>query len=61
MLRAYNRKPTTGSASRAGNVVAAKKRLETSGTAIAKLGRLMEMRISDEYHDLRVRRSRTHR
>ncbi len=56
MLRAYNAEADNSIRTlRAGNVVTAKKRLEASRTAIAKLGRLMEMRISDEFHDLRVR------
>ncbi|MGM7678740.1 DUF4041 domain-containing protein [Microbacterium sp. A94] len=56
MLRAYNAEADNSiRALRAGNVVTAKKRLDASRTAIAKLGKLMEMRISDEFHDLRVR------
>jgi hypothetical protein len=38
---------------RAGNVLTAKKRLEASVTSIAKLGSMMEMRISPAYHELR--------
>lgn len=56
MLRAYNAEADNAIRTlRAGNVVTAKRRLEASRTAIAKLGKLMEMRISDEFHDLRVR------
>lgn len=55
MLRAYNAEADNSIRTlRVGNVVTAKRRLEASRTAIAKLGALMEMRISDEFHDLRV-------
>lgn len=55
MLRAYNAEADNSIRTlRVGNVITAKRRLEASRTAIAKLGRLMEMRISDEFHDLRV-------
>lgn len=55
MLRAYNAEADNSLRSlRAGNVVTAKKRLEASRAAIAKLGRMMEMRISDAYHSLRL-------
>lgn len=55
MLRAYNSEADNCiRALRAGNVVTAKKRLEASVTAIAKLGSMMEMRINPEYHDIRV-------
>jgi hypothetical protein len=55
MLRAYNAEADNCVRSlRAGNVVTAKKRLEASRAAIAKLGRMMEMRISDHFHALRV-------
>ncbi|MCU1525749.1 MAG: putative helicase [Microbacteriaceae bacterium] len=37
-----------------GNVVTAKKRLDVTRDAIAKLGGLMEMRISDEFNNLRI-------
>ncbi len=54
MLRAYNAEADNSLRSlRAGNVHTAKKRLEASRTAIAKLGRMMEMRISDSFHKLR--------
>lgn len=56
MLRAYNAEADNALRTlRAGNVVTAKKRLQASRASIAKLGKLMEMHISDEFHDLRVR------
>ena len=56
MLRAYNAEADNSvRALSLGNVVTAKNRLEASRTAIAKLGRMMEMRISDAFHDLRLR------
>jgi hypothetical protein len=56
MLRAYNAEAENCIRTlRVGNVVTAKKRLESSRNAIAKLGRTMEMRISDDFHALRVR------
>ena len=55
MLRAYNAECDNCVRSlRAGTPHIAKKRLEASRKAIAKLGAIMEMRISDEYHGLRV-------
>ena len=55
MLRAYNAEADNSIRTlRVGNVITAKRRLEASRTAIAKLGSLMEMRISDEFHDLRL-------
>lgn len=55
MLRAYNAEADNSIRSlRVGNVVTAKKRLEASRDAIAKLGRMMEMRISDAFHALRL-------
>lgn len=55
MLRAYNSEADSCVRSlRAGNVITAKKRLEASVTAIAKLGVMMEMRINPEYHQLRL-------
>ncbi|MDN4596836.1 DUF4041 domain-containing protein [Leifsonia virtsii] len=55
MLRAYNAEAENSLRTlRAGNVETAKSRLERSRTAIAKLGKLMEMRISDAFHELRV-------
>ncbi|MEO6629856.1 MAG: DUF4041 domain-containing protein [Aquihabitans sp.] len=54
MLRAYNAEADNCARSlRAGNVLTAKKRLEASVTSIAKLGAMMEMRISPAYHGLR--------
>lgn len=55
MLRAYNAEAENSIRSlRIGNVVTAKKRLEASRKAIAKLGSMMEMLISDEFHALRL-------
>jgi hypothetical protein len=55
MLRAYNAEADNSIRTlRVGNVVTAKSRLEASRTAIAKLGRMMEMRITDEFHALRL-------
>lgn len=55
MLRAYNSEVDNSLRSlRAGNALAAKKRVEASRKAIAKLGMMMEMRVSDEYHALRI-------
>lgn len=55
MLRAYNAEADNAIRSlRAGNVVTAKRRLEASRAAIAKLGSLMEMRIDDDFHALRI-------
>lgn len=55
MLRAYNAEADNCVRSlRVGNVITAKKRLEASVTAIAKLGSMMEMRVSPDYHKLRV-------
>lgn len=55
MLRAYNAEADSSIRSlRAGNVVTAKKRIESSRNAIAKLGRMMEMHISDDFHALRL-------
>lgn len=55
MLRAYNAEADNCvRALRAGNVVTAKARLESSVTAIAKLGAMMEMRINPDYHQLRI-------
>ena len=56
MLRAYNAEADICvRALRAGNVATAKKRLERSAAAVAKLGSMMEMRINPDYHDLRLR------
>lgn len=55
MLRAYNAEVDSSIRSlRAGNAVIAKRRVERSREAIAKLGKMMEMHISDEFHALRV-------
>ena len=55
MLRAYNSEADNCIRSlRAGNVHTAKNRLEASRTVIAKLGAIMEMRVSDIYHNLRL-------
>lgn len=55
MLRAYNAEAENVARTlRAGNLAAAVKRLDAARAAIAKLGRMMEMRISDEYHRLRI-------
>jgi F0F1-type ATP synthase epsilon subunit len=54
MLRAYNAEAENVVRTlRAGNLQAAMKRLEAARTAIAKLGKTMEMRISDGFHALR--------
>jgi hypothetical protein len=56
MLRAYNAEADNCvRALRAGNVLTAKSRLESSVNAIAKLGAMMEMRINPDYHQLRLR------
>lgn len=55
MLRAYNAEADNCVRSlRAGNVQTARKRLEAAVAAIAKLGSMMEMRISPGYHALRL-------
>lgn len=55
MLRAYNAEADNVIRSlKSGNVVTAKRRLEASRNAIAKLGSLMEMHINDEFHELRL-------
>jgi hypothetical protein len=55
MLRAYNAEAENVVRTlRFGNTAAAVRRLEASRAAIAKLGAMMEMRISDAYHALRV-------
>ena len=56
MLRTYNAEADNCVRSvRAGTVASAKQRLDRSVEAIAKLGKMMEMRVSSEYHDLRLR------
>jgi len=55
MLRAYNSEVDNSVRSlRVGNAITAKRRIEATRDAIAKLGAMMEMRISDDFHDLRV-------
>lgn len=55
MLRAYNAEAENVVRTlRAGNSSIAVKRLDTARTAIAKLGKLMEMHISDQFHTLRL-------
>ena len=55
MLRAYNAEVDNSLRSlRAGNVLTAKRRIESSRNAIMKLGRMMEMHISDTFHELRI-------
>lgn len=55
MLRAYNAEADNCiRALRLANVATAKNRLERSRTTIARLGRMMEMHISDKFHELRV-------
>lgn len=55
MLRAYNAEADNSIRTlRVGNVITAKKRLDASRTAIAKLGKMMEMHISDGFHALRL-------
>jgi hypothetical protein len=55
MLRAYNAEAENVVRTlRAGTLQTAVKRLEASRTAIAKLGKMMEMRIADGFHALRI-------
>ncbi|MDO5634323.1 MAG: DUF4041 domain-containing protein [Micrococcus sp.] len=55
MLRAYNAEVDNSLRTlRAGNVLAARRRVERSRDAIAKLGSLMDMRISEAFHALRL-------
>ena len=55
MLRAYNAEADISIRTlRLGNVVTARRRLEASRASIARLGRMMEMRISDAFHQLRI-------
>ncbi|WP_211249346.1 DUF4041 domain-containing protein [Nocardioides aequoreus] len=55
MLRAYNAEADNCVRSlRAGSIAAATKRLETAKDTIAKLGAMMEMRVTADYHALRV-------
>ena len=56
MLRAYNAEADTCLRTlRAGTLVTSTRRLTRSRDAIRRLGQVMEMHISDAYHDLRVR------
>jgi hypothetical protein len=55
MLRAYNAEVDNSLRSlRVGNVVTAKRRVEASREAIARLGAMMQMRISSAFHALRL-------
>lgn len=55
MLRAYNAEADNALRTlKAGNVLTATKRLQASRDAIARLGALMEMHISNAFHALRV-------
>lgn len=55
MLRAYNSEADNCARSiRAGNVVTAERRLDASVASIAKLGAMMEMKVSPAYHALRI-------
>lgn len=56
MLRAYNAEADNCVRSvRAGTVASAKQRLDRSVDSIAKLGKMMEMRVSPDYHQIRLR------
>jgi len=55
MLRAYNAEAENAvRALRSGALITANRRLETTREAIAKLGSMMQMHISDAYHALRT-------
>ena len=55
MLRAYNAEADICVRSlRAGNVQAAKKRLDTAVQSIQRLGTVMEMRVNPDFHQLRI-------
>lgn len=55
MLRAYNAEAENVVRSlRMGNTITAVKRLDAARAVIAKLGRMMEMRIADEFHAIRI-------
>lgn len=55
MLRAYNAEAENVVRSlRVGNTVTAINRLDVARTVIAKLGKMMEMRIADQFHALRI-------
>ena len=56
MLRAYNAEADNCVRSvRAGTVASAKQRLDRSVETIAKLGKMMDMRVTPEYHLVRLR------
>lgn len=56
MLRAYNAEAENCIRTiRAGNIDTIKRRLERTLKAISKLGRIMDMRISTEYHLLKIK------
>ena len=55
MLRAYDAEAENAVRSlRSGNTATAIKRLDSAKTAIAKLGKMMEMHISSQFHALRI-------
>ena len=55
MLRAYNAEAENVVRTlRLGNAVTAEKRLDAARTAIAKLGAMMELAISEDYHAVRI-------
>jgi hypothetical protein len=55
MLRAYNAEADNAVRGlRSGNIETAKRRLEATAAAVARLGSLMEMRISPDFHALRI-------
>jgi hypothetical protein len=55
MLRAYNAEADNCvRALRSGALAAATKRLSTAAEAIARLGKMMEMRVAPDYHALRI-------
>lgn len=55
VLRAYNAEADSSVRSlRAGNLATAQQRIDASASAIAKLGAMMQLRISPEYHQLRL-------
>ncbi len=55
MLRAYNAEAENVVRTlRAGNTVTAIKRIDAARTAIAKLGKMMEMHIGDAFHAVRI-------
>lgn len=55
MLRAYNAEAENVVRSlRAGSIVIAIRRLDAARTAIAKLGEMMQMRIAEKFHALRI-------